>query len=212
MSNPRCRKAPESVCERNAKYAAPPGGEIRPKIKRPVLLHSARKINPGKLFRSSKFYVRISLVIPQHHVKFGPVLLDKIVFERQSFARVVHQNGFKIGNLPGQRTGFCINPARFQKIRGTRLRSETALPTYSTLPPASLNRYTPGASGNNAAFSRGSIIFSRRPQSGQRMHRATPDATTPYNDDDTKVNRREWKGARETDYHSWDKSKAGRSS
>src|SRR5260221_13641543 len=49
-----------------------------------------------------------------------------------------------------------------RKYERTRFRSERAFPTYTTLPAASLNRYTPGDSGRDAAFSRGSMELKRR--------------------------------------------------
>src|SRR5580704_11177475 len=48
-----------------------------------------------------------------------------------------------------------------RKYERTRFRSERAFPTYTTLPAASLNRYTPGDSGSDAAFSRGSMEVMR---------------------------------------------------
>src|SRR5580700_10501279 len=49
-----------------------------------------------------------------------------------------------------------------RKYERTRFRSERAFPTYTTLPAASLNRYTPGDSGSDAAFSRGSMESKQR--------------------------------------------------
>src|SRR5579859_6348123 len=51
-----------------------------------------------------------------------------------------------------------------RKYDRTRFRSERAFPTYTTFPAASLKRYTPGHSGSDAAFSRGSIKLKRRGQ------------------------------------------------
>src|SRR5580700_4987408 len=48
-----------------------------------------------------------------------------------------------------------------RKYERTRFRSERAFPTYTTLPIASLKRYTPGDSGRDAAFSRGSMDLNR---------------------------------------------------
>src|ERR1700745_3464185 len=44
-----------------------------------------------------------------------------------------------------------------RKYERTRLRSDSALPTYSITPAASWNRYTPGCVGRLPTFSRSSI-------------------------------------------------------
>src|SRR3984893_4446132 len=87
----------------------------------------------------------------------------------------------------------------YRKYERTRLRREIALPTYRTVPPESRKRYTPGASGNRAAFSRGSILFIQRPTipakpqpaESRRRTMQIRQTTSPYNYYDTKVNRRE---------------------
>src|SRR5207245_5024577 len=57
------------------------------------------------------------LVVAEHHVELGPVLLDEVVLERQCFAFVAYYNSFEIGDLPRQRTCLGVNPARFQEVR-----------------------------------------------------------------------------------------------
>src|ERR1700719_4442228 len=72
--------------------------------------------------------------------------------------RMVSRSAISLANDPV----FALIQLDSRKYERTLLRSEIALPTYSTAPPASRNRYTPGASGNSAAFSRGSIMFIQR--------------------------------------------------
>ena len=91
-------------------------GKIRAKIERTVFFDAAREIDARIFLRGGKFDVRVGLVVPQHDVELGTILLDEIVFESERFAFVADENGFEVGDFAGERTGFRVHPARFEKI------------------------------------------------------------------------------------------------
>src|SRR5689334_3278416 len=77
---------------------------------------------------------------------------------RSFSTRMVSRSAISLANEPV----FASTQRDSRKYDRTRFRSERAFPTYTTLPAASLNRYTPGDSGSAAAFSRGSMELKRR--------------------------------------------------
>src|SRR5229473_7383967 len=77
---------------------------------------------------------------------------------RSFSTRIVSRSAISRANEPV----FASTQRDSRKYERTRFRSDRAFPTYTTLPAASLNRYTPGDSGSDAAFSRGSMGLKRR--------------------------------------------------
>ena len=43
-------------------------------------------------------------------------MLDEIIFEREGFAFVGDDDGFEVGDFAGERSGFGVGPARFEKV------------------------------------------------------------------------------------------------
>ena len=90
--------------------------EIRAEIERAVFFDAAREIDAGIFFVERQLDVGIGFVVAQQDVEFGLVLLDEIVLEGEGFALVFDDDGFEIGNFAGERAGFGVGPARFEKI------------------------------------------------------------------------------------------------
>src|ERR1700692_54062 len=77
----------------------------------------------------------------------------------RSFAtRIVSRSAISRASEPV----FASTQRDSRKYERTRFRSDRALPTYTTLPPASLRTDTPGDSERDAAFWRGSMELKRR--------------------------------------------------
>jgi len=93
------------------------GGKIRTEIERAIFLDAAREVDAGISFGSGEFDVRVGFVVPEHDVELRAVLLDEIVFESEGFAFVTDKDGLEVSNFAGQRTGFCVDPTGFEKIR-----------------------------------------------------------------------------------------------
>ena len=100
-------------------------GEIGAEVERAVFLDTPREVHARIFFRRREFDVRIGLVVAEHNVELGAILLDEVILERQGFAFVAYDNGFEISNLPRQRTGLGIDPARFEEV-GTHAAAQVA--------------------------------------------------------------------------------------
>ena len=74
------------------------GREVGAKIDRAIFLQAPGDVDARIFFVRRVFNVRVGLIVAQQHVKLGLVLLNEIIFERQSFALVVHHNRFDVGH------------------------------------------------------------------------------------------------------------------
>src|SRR5882762_370389 len=93
------------------------GGEIRAEVERAVFFDAPSKVDARVFFARGEFDVGISFVVPKHNVELRVVLLDEIVFKGEGFAFVGDDDGFEVGDFAGERAGFSVGPARFEKIR-----------------------------------------------------------------------------------------------
>ena len=93
------------------------GWEIGAEIERAIFFDFPCEIDARIFLRQGELDIGIRLVVAQHDVEFGLVLLDQVVFEGQSLALVVNDNAFNVGNFEGERAGFGIGPARLEKVR-----------------------------------------------------------------------------------------------
>ncbi len=98
-------------------------GKIGPEIERAVFFDFAREIDAGIFFGGGQLDVGIGLIVAQEDVEFGLILLDEIVFKRQGFARIGEDDGVEVGDFADERTGFGVDPARFQEV-GTHAAAE----------------------------------------------------------------------------------------
>src|SRR5208283_3220498 len=96
--------------------ASEAGRKVGTKIERAVFLDAAREINAGIFFGQSELDIGISLIVAKDDVELGLVLLDEIVFEGEGLALVGNDDGFEVGDFPGQRAGFGVGPARLQEV------------------------------------------------------------------------------------------------
>src|SRR5690242_17896488 len=92
-------------------------GEEGAEIDGTVFAQASRDVDAGKFLEGGEADVRISLVVAEQDIELGLILLDEIIFEREGFAFVIHNDVIHIGNFAHQRAGFGVGPARFQKIR-----------------------------------------------------------------------------------------------
>ena len=99
--------------------------EKRAEIDRAVFAQPACYVDAGIFFKCGEADVGIGLVVPQQYIEFRLILFDEIIFERQSFTFVIHDDVVHIGNFAHQRSGLRIGPSRFQEI-GTHARAQRA--------------------------------------------------------------------------------------
>ena len=91
--------------------------EERPEVNRAVFDQAPRDVHARIFLKRRVSDVRVRLVVAQQHIEFRLILLDQIVFERQGFALVVHDDVVDVRDFAHQRTGLGIHPAGFQEIR-----------------------------------------------------------------------------------------------
>ncbi len=101
--------------------------EIRAKINGTVLHQAARDIHAWEFFKRGKPDVRVGLIVTEQHVKFWLMLLDEVVFERQGFPVVIHDDVVEIGNFSHQGTGLGVRPPGFEEIRSYPVPQRTRL-------------------------------------------------------------------------------------
>ncbi len=89
--------------------------EIGAEVGGAVFLDFAREVDAG-IFFVGELYIGIGFVIDQTNVELGLVALDEIVFERESFTRIVEDDGVEVGDFAGERAGFRVHPTRFEKV------------------------------------------------------------------------------------------------
>ena len=124
----RAARNEESLVNKMENAAGKSGGKIGAKIERAVFFDAAGEIDARIFFGGGEFNVRVGFVIPKHDVELRTVLLDEIVFERERFSFVADENGFEVGDFAGKRAGFCVDPARFEKIRADAAAERRSFP------------------------------------------------------------------------------------
>src|SRR3954471_18999823 len=92
------------------------GGKEWTEVERAIFLDAASEINAGIFFGGGEPDVGIGFVVTQKDIELGVIFLDELIFERQSFAAIIEDDGFEIGDFTDERVGLGVNPARFQKI------------------------------------------------------------------------------------------------
>src|SRR6267378_6334135 len=121
----RARRNEEALVHKMENAARQTCGKVRAKVQRSVFGGVARKVHAWIFWRRGELDIRIRLVIAKYDVEFRAILLDEVVFERQRFALVAYDNGFEVGDLARQRTGFGVHPTRFEKV-GTHAAAQVA--------------------------------------------------------------------------------------
>ena len=140
--------------------------EIRAEVERAVFAQPARDVDARIFLKRGEADVRIGLVVAQQDVELRLVLLDEVVFERQRFAFVVHDDVIEVGDFADQRTGLGVGPARLQEI-GTDARAQrSGLADVEDCAQGVLEQVHPGLGGQGRGFvfefhSRGTITENR---------------------------------------------------
>ena len=91
-------------------------GEVGPEIDRAVFFETPRHVHARIFLERRVANVGIGLVVAQQDIEFRLVLLDQIVFERERFLLVVHDDVSNVGDLAHERACLRVAPPRFQKI------------------------------------------------------------------------------------------------
>ena len=120
------------------------GREVRPEIGRAVFVQAACDVNARIFFESGVADVRIGFVVAQQDVEFRHVPLDEIVLKRQRLFLVVHDDVFEVRDLPNERTGLCVLPARFEEIGSDTVTQRARLADVENLAAGVLKQVHPG--------------------------------------------------------------------
>ncbi len=91
-------------------------GEIGAEVGGAVFFDFAREVDAGIFFVEGELDVRVSFVVDEADVEFRLIALDEIIFEGESFAGIVEDDGVEIGDFTGERAGFEVHPARFEEV------------------------------------------------------------------------------------------------
>ena len=134
------------------------GREVRAEVGGAVLAQAARDVD-ARVLLVGELDVGVGLVVAQQDVEARLVLLDEVVFERQRFFFVVDQDVVDVARLGDAGVPVLASARRvFGEVAADAVAQALGLADVDApCPPASLYRYTPGARGSCAAFSRRSI-------------------------------------------------------
>ena len=126
--------------------------EKRPEINRAVFDQAPRHVHARIFLERGVANVRVRLVVAQQDIEFRLVLLDQIVFERQGFALVVHDDVIEIRDFPHQRAGFGIQPAGFEEVRFDAIPQGTRFPHVQNISQGVLEQIDARLGGKAGGF------------------------------------------------------------
>ena len=91
--------------------------KVRSVVRGAVFAQPPRDKHLGVAVGERQLYVGVSLVVAQQNVEARLALLDEVIFKRQRFVLVGHQNVVEIDGLAHQRAGFGVGLRSLQQIR-----------------------------------------------------------------------------------------------
>ncbi len=94
------------------------GREVGTVVGTAVFAESARDVDAREALAQREFHIRVSLVIAKKDVEARLALLDEIVFKRERFLVVGHDDVIDIDSLADERARFRVVKASFMEIRG----------------------------------------------------------------------------------------------